>query len=120
MYDDTDIALNLLAKHGIHKAHFHWFKASDAMFEKLLDTPYFVSLTPDILHNPKTQKVAQRFPLERLLIETDTPWQHKGFEPANIVARLSAVEAKLAKLKGVPIAVVQTQLQKNIAIFYLR
>lgn len=119
VYDDTEIALDLLAKHGIQKAHFHWFKANDAMLDKLLATPYFVSLTPDILHNPKTQNVAQRFPLERLLIETDAPWQHDGFEPVNIVAQLSAVEAKLAEIKGEPIAIVQTQLQKNIATLYL-
>lgn len=119
VYEDTQIALDLLVKHSVKKAQFHWFKASDAMLEKLLSTPYFVSLTPDILHNPKTQKVAQRFPLERLLIETDAPWPHDGFEPVDIVGQLNAVLAKLAEIKGCSITQASRQIQNNFHRFYL-
>lgn len=120
VYDDTQIALDLLTKHSIQKAHFHWFKASDEILEKLLAAPYVVSLTPDILHNPKTQKVAQRFPLERLLIETDAPWQHDGFEPTDIVGQLDLVVERIAKIKGVPAISVIHQLRQNFHSFYFR
>ncbi|MFA9488190.1 MULTISPECIES: TatD family hydrolase [unclassified Mannheimia] len=119
VYEDTEIALELLAKHQIQKAHFHWFKASDETLEKLLLTPYFVSLTPDILTNPKTQKVAQQFPLSRLLIETDAPWQHEGFKSVEITQQLVAVIQKLAEIKRLPEKVVAGQISQNIHSFYL-
>lgn len=118
VYEDTDLALDLLAKHDIKKAHFHWFKADEPQLERLLATPYFVSVTPDILHNPKTQRIAHRFPLSRLLIETDAPWQHAGFKPVEIVAQLSAVIEKLAEIKKQPTSVVQAHLTENISACY--
>ncbi|QHB17787.1 TatD family hydrolase [Mannheimia pernigra] len=119
VYEDTEIALELLAKHQIQQAHFHWFKASDETLEKLLLTPYFVSLTPDILTNPKTQNVAQIFPLARILIETDAPWQHEGFEPVEITQQLSAVIKKLAEIKQLPEISVTVQIKQNTRSFYL-
>lgn len=116
VYADTEIALSLLSKHKITKAHFHWFKANNDMLEKLLDTPYFVSLTPDILHNPKTQVVAKYFPLERLLIETDAPWQHEGFKPTNIVEQLQSVVGKIAEIKSLPLEKVRKQLYQNFLL----
>ncbi|MEG9531299.1 TatD family hydrolase [Mannheimia indoligenes] len=119
VYEDTEIALELLARHQIQKAHFHWFKASNETLEKLLLTPYFVSLTPDILTNPKTQKVAKQFPLERLLIETDAPWQHEGFKPVEITQQLFAVIKKLAEIKQLPEKAVAEQISQNTYSFYL-
>lgn len=119
VYEDTEIALKLLAKHQNQTAHFHWFKANDEGLEKLLSTPYFVSVTPDILFNPKTQKVARKFPLERLLIETDSPWKHQGFQQSAISEQLYAVINKLAEIKGLPEQAVIEQLKQNIKTCYL-
>lgn len=118
VYDDALIALDLLAKYQIPKAHFHWFKASDAVLQKVLATSYMVSVTPDILLNEKTQKVAKMLPLERLLIETDAPWQHQGFVPQQITAQLLAVIAKIAEIKSLPNAVVAQQTTQNALKFY--
>lgn len=120
VYEDTEIALELLAKYQIQTAHFHWFKASDETLEKLLSTPYFVSLTPDILTNPKTQKVALAFPLERLLIETDAPWQHEGFKPVEVTQQLVAVIKKLAEIKQLPETTVIEQIRQNTQSFYIK
>ena len=118
VYDDTQIALDLMAKHQIHKAQFHWFKASDDMLQKVLATPYMVSITPDILVNPKTQRVAERFPLERIMLETDGPWPHDGFDIGDIEGQLNAVIEKIAEIKQFPIEEVAYQVAKNSVEFY--
>ena len=118
VYNDVDIALELLQKHNIQRAHFHWFKTDEKSFQKFLSTPYFASLTPDILWNPKTQYVAQNLSLNRLMIETDSPWQHEGFERAGISEQLLAVLQKLAELKSLPLHSVQKQLFLNTQEFY--
>ena len=119
VYDDALIALDLLEKYQLKKAHFHWFKASDEVLQKVLETTYLVSLTPDILWNEKTQKVAKMFPLERLFIETDAPWQHLGFQTQAISEQLHAVLDKIAWLKGCSLARVRKQIAENIERFYL-
>ena len=118
VHNDMDIALELLQKHNIQRAHFHWFKTDEKSFQKFLSTPYFASLTPDILWNPKTQYVAQHLPLNRLMIETDSPWQHEGFESAVISKQLSAVIKKVAELKSLPLHYVQEQILLNTQQFY--
>jgi len=118
VHNDVDIALELLEKHNIQRAHFHWFKTDEKSFQKFLSTPYFASLTPDILWNPKTQYVAQNLSLNRLMIETDSPWPHEGFESAVISEQLSAVVKKVAELKSLPLDYVQEQMLLNTQQFY--
>ena len=118
VHNDVDIALELLQKHNIQRAHFHWFKTDEKSFQKFLSTPYFASLTPDILWNPKTQYVAQHLALNRLMIETDSPWPHEGFESAVISEQLFAVVKKVAELKSLPLDYVQEQILLNTQQFY--
>ena len=118
VHNDVDIALELLQKHNIQRAHFHWFKTDEKSFQKFLSTPYFASLTPDILWNPKTQYVAQHLSLNRLMIETDSPWPHEGFESAVISEQLFAVIKKVAELKSLPLHYVQEQMLLNTQQFY--
>lgn len=118
VHNDVDIALELLQKHNIQRAHFHWFKTDEKSFQKFFSTPYFASLTPDILWNPKTQYVAQHLSLNRLMIETDSPWPHEGFESAVISEQLFAVAKKVAELKSLPLHYVQEQILLNTQQFY--
>ena len=118
VHNDVDIALELLEKHNIQRAHFHWFKTDEKSFQKFLSTPYFASLTPDILWNPKTQYVAQHLSLNRLMIETDSPWPHVGFESTVISEQLFAVSKKVAELKYLPLHYVQEKMLLNTKQFY--
>lgn len=118
VYDDALIALDLLTKYQIKNAHFHWFKASPKVLQKMLATNYFVSVTPDILWNEKTQNLAQLFPLDRLMIETDAPWQHQGFDTCDIVGQLSAVIEKIGELKSLPVELVAQRTHQNTLNFY--
>ncbi|QIW15918.1 deoxyribonuclease [Pasteurellaceae bacterium RH1A] len=118
VYEDTELALALLEKHQISKAHFHWFKASPALINKLLDTAYMVSVTPDILWNAKTQAVVKAFPLKRLMIETDAPYPQEGFMARETVLQLKAVMEQIAVLKGIPVEEVTGQVRENALGFY--
>lgn len=118
VYEDTEIALKLLAKHQIQKAHFHWFKASDKWLSELLKTPYFVSVNPDVLTNLKVQRVVECFPLERIMIESDGPWQHQDFAVENVVEQLEATIEYIAKIKQLTKPQVAKQIRENSCSFY--
>lgn len=118
VYDDTDIALALLAKYQIHKAHFHWFKADEKPLAKFLATPYFASVNADLLWNPKTQKMAEILPLERLLLETDAPYPQPPFHHTDVAKQLQATAEKLAEIKGISTEAVLQQCRQNALSFY--
>lgn len=113
VHDDVAIMLDLLEKYQVQYAHFHWFKTDDDSLERFLRTSHFASVTPDVLWNPKTQKIAKNLPLDRLLIETDSPWQHESLENASISQQLQAILAQLVTLRTESESVLRSQIRQN-------
>lgn len=78
IYEDAPLALSLLEKYSIKKAHFHWFKGDSKTLERLQANGYFISVTPDIMYEPEIKKMVAGYPLELLMAETDGPWPFEG------------------------------------------
>lgn len=118
VYDDALIVLNLLKKHDIKKAHFHWFKASDDIIRQIVDAGFMVSVTPDVVWNKKTRRVIELIPIHQLMIETDGPWPHVGFTSTEIGRSLSAIIDVIADIKGTEKEIVIQQINSNTITFY--
>ncbi|MDW0111212.1 TatD family hydrolase [Sporosarcina aquimarina] len=78
VYEDAGMVCNLLEKYRVSRAHFHWFKGSDDVLEKVLSNNYVISVTPDVTYKPKIQRLVKQTPLSQLMIETDGPWPFEG------------------------------------------
>jgi len=74
VYEDAPIVCSLLEKYSIEKAHFHWFKGDTKTMERMIDSGYFVSVTPDVLYKSEIQRLVVEYPLSQLMVETDGPW----------------------------------------------
>jgi TatD DNase family protein len=98
---------------------FHCFTGDRAMARRVLDLGFHVSLA-GIVTFPRAlelKEVAKMVPLERLLIETDSPFlapvprRGKRNEPANVVYVAEAVAA----LRGVDVAAIGEAARVNFA-----
>ncbi|WP_339317175.1 TatD family hydrolase [Paenibacillus sp. FSL R10-2734] len=78
VYEDALIACDLLEKHNIQRAHFHWFKGPEEAIARMINNGYYISFTPDILYEPEIQELARRYPPELVMAETDGPWPFEG------------------------------------------
>ena len=78
IYEDADTVCELLEKHSVDRAHFHWFKGAPATIERMIHNGYYVSVTPDCVYEPEIHRLIEQYPIERLLIETDGPWPFSG------------------------------------------
>ena len=78
IYEDADIAVSLLEKSSIRKAHFHWFKGSANTLRRLQENTYYISVTPDVLYEKEIEDVVRHYPLELMMVETDGPWKFEG------------------------------------------
>ncbi|MDR4937613.1 TatD family hydrolase [Rossellomorea marisflavi] len=78
IYEHAGIACDLLERHSVEKAHFHWFKGDEAILERVLSNGYKVSVTPDVMYEDEIQKIVQKAPLDAIMVETDGPWPFEG------------------------------------------
>lgn len=77
---------------------FHCFEGSKKYLKRILDAGFFVSLTGNVTYSEDRQQVAKLIPLDRLLLETDSPlltpepYRGERNEPAyvKIVAEMHA------------------------------
>ncbi|GKV68633.1 TatD-related deoxyribonuclease [Sporosarcina sp. NCCP-2716] len=120
VYDDAETVCDLLEEHGVTRAHFHWFKGSDAVLDRMLSNGYAVSVTPEVVYRPKIRDIARRVPLSQLMVETDGPWPFEGpfagrmTEPAMLHASIAAI----AELKQLPVEKVYRELLETTKGFY--
>lgn len=120
VYDDAPKVCDLLEKHSVSKAHFHWFKGDSKTIERMIHNGYFISVTPDVVYEKEIQDLVQVYPLEQIMVETDGPWPFKGpFEgmmtsPSMIHQSIETI----AKLKKASLEVTYKQILVNSKQFY--
>jgi len=108
--------LRLVLEEQISKAVFHWFSGPPEILRELLDHGYLISATPAADYSEKHMSAIREAPLERILLETDSPVIYEGrrSEPADVVRTLQAV-ARIKEISEPEVADVTT---KNAVRFF--
>lgn len=120
VYEDALTACALLEKHGITKAHFHWFKGPREAVMRMIERGYYISFTPDIVYEPEIQELARLYPPQLVMAETDGPWPFEGpfaGQPTH-PAMIHEVAAAWGALHGYSAAQAEAMLTANTARFY--
>lgn len=120
VYEDADIACDLLEKHKLTRAHFHWFKGSRNTLQRMEDRGYYISFTPDILYDDEIRDIASRYPEHLVMTETDGPWPFEGQFTGQMThpQMTSAVAAVWAELRGLSVPEGRRQLYENAMRLY--
>ncbi len=84
-----------LAEAGVRRVLLHAFDGKASTARAGLDAGFFFSIPPSVVRSAQKQKLVHALPLDRLLLETDSPVlgpdPGQRNEPANIRAALTAV-----------------------------
>lgn len=120
VHEQARTVFELLQRHQVTKAHFHWLKASAADLAQIINAGYYVSVTPEVCYRERDQGLAQTVPITQLLIETDGPWPYEGpFSGQKTTPLLlPAVLKQVAALKGVSEAFYAEQHRATIGALY--
>lgn len=120
VYEDGDKACDILEKHGVRRAHFHWFKGSEATLERMRAAGYFLSVTPDVLYEEEIRQMVSAYPIELMMTETDGPWPFEGPFAGQITkpAMVRDVAKAIASLKDLPVGEAASILLHNARDFY--
>ncbi len=109
-------ALKMIVEKKIERAVFHWYSGPLEILDEIIRQGYFVSATPALLYSLHHQEAIKRAPLERILLETDTPVIYQGLEsrPKHVQITLEQV----AKLKELDMSYVAEQTTANSQYFF--
>lgn len=120
VYDDAPIVCDLLDKHSVKKAHFHWFKGDDKVINRMAESGYYISVTPEIVYKEKIKHIAQMYPLEQIMIETDGPWSFEGpFKGKRThPVMMKQIIVAIAKIKDLPESDVAEKILENTREFF--
>lgn len=120
VYEDAAKACDLLERHGVRRAHFHWFKGSEAVVRRMAASGYRVSVTPDVVYEEEIQRLVRSYPLELLMVETDGPWPFEGPYAGRSTrpAMAKGAAAKVAEIKRLPAGQAARELLDNTRSFY--
>ena len=98
--------LDLTIRAGIKKAVFHWYSGPIDILKDVLDAGFLVSFTPALAYSPEHRKAAELAPVDRILIETDTPVAYAvaqgGDKIASTPKDVWRTLKLLSELKGMP------------------
>lgn len=119
---DQDIVQEIL-EHGNSRGVFHCWPAPWEVAKPLLEKGYHISFTGTVTFkkNEAVQDVAARMPLERLMLETDSPFltpvPYRGKRP-NEPKFIPHIADKIAALRGLPVDQLAKQTTRNAEIFF--
>lgn len=120
VYEDAQTACDLLEKHGLQRAHFHWFKGDLETTERMIRNRYLISVTPDVVYEEEIQQLVRYYPLELMMAETDGPWPFEGPFTGRMThpRMMASAAAKIAELKGLSPEETAGTLLRNTRDFY--
>ena len=91
-------SFNLVGEAQLEKAVFHWYTGTSSVLRDIVTQGYFISATPAVEYHEEHRRAVKEVPLERLLLETDSPVVYRRgteFEyesrPAHTLRALSGV-----------------------------
>lgn len=94
---------------------FHCISGSKKLLEKILELGFFVGIDGNVTYSQEVQALAQLVPVNRILLETDSPWltpvPNRGLRNEPISVKITA--ECLAKLKGASINQIEAETTKN-------
>jgi len=109
-------SFQMVSSAGIERAVFHWYSGPVEVLEQILRQGYYISATPALAYSRFHRAAVKEAPLERILIETDSPvaYQGKKATPANLVDTLKS----LSLLKVRPMEEIAAATTNNAKRFF--
>ena len=109
-------AFEMARERKIERAVFHWYSGPLGLLDEIVKMGYFISATPALAYSPPHQAAIKQVPLERILLETDTPVSYQGRESRPEDVRITLAE--VSRLKGLDPSVVSKQTTENASRFF--
>jgi len=108
-------AISILEKENAKKVLMHLFGDKKSL-TRVINNGWSISIGPNIQRSKASRKIARDTPIERIMLETDSPWF--GFGRRNTPLSVKAVAEKIAEIKKISVEDVKKQTDLNAQRFF--
>jgi TatD DNase family protein len=94
--------LSMARAAGVKRVLFHWYSGPVDILDQILEAGFYVSTGPSVAYSPESRRAMAHAPLERILVETDSPVHYKDGETSFMAEPKDVIRAwkALAQLKN--------------------
>jgi TatD DNase family protein len=122
--DAYEDAVKILEQEDAKKVHLHLF-GDNKLVKRVAENNWYISIGPIVLRSKKHFQIVRDMPLELLLLETDSPWNHPKVFTEHIALRndptsVKVVAERIAEIKKISLEEVAKITTENaIKLFEL-
>jgi len=106
-------AIELLVSKGVQKVCMHAFDGKAGYAQIGVQHGYYYSIPPSVVRSPQKKKLVLSLPVDRILLETDSPVLGRSAEERNEPAFLIHAAEEIARLKGMKLSSVLQITEEN-------
>jgi TatD DNase family protein len=123
-WDAEQHCFEMVRESGL-KCVFHCFSGSVGLANLIIDEGFYISVSTQVLFSKLIKKIAKTVPMDRLLLETDSPFlspfkqnqklkDESGFDPQrNYPWNIKLSAEKIAEVKKLPVEEILESAEKN-------
>ncbi|MGC9059199.1 MAG: TatD family hydrolase [Candidatus Aenigmatarchaeota archaeon] len=114
--DAYEDAFYILERTNYQKVHLHMF-GGDKFIDKVISNQWKISVGPILLRSKKHKRIVKALPLERIMLETDSPYikiDNRESNPLDV----KFVAQKIAEIKKVSLEEVERITDENAIKFF--
>ena len=114
-------ALTLIEEAQLEKAVFHWYAGTSSVLRDIVSQGYFISATPAVEYHEEHRRAVKEIPLDKLLLETDSPVVYRRGSEFEYEARPTDILRALkgaSRLKGISEAQIAEVTTENALKFF--
>jgi len=115
--DAEEDCISMLAKHG-KKALLHCFSGTIEQAEKAIKFGCLISIPANVAHSKQKQNLAEKLPLESIVLETDAPYLSPTPKTRNEPVNIKKSVEKIAELRKVNAEEVEKATTENAKGFF--
>ena len=121
--DSMSDTLDILEKTGAEKIMLHCFSASLTELRRALDIGCFISYATNINWTKKHPKLIEKTPIDRMFLETDSPWLDPDSDISNIKLnnrpwKIEISAETISNILGIPKNEILEKTEENIRKFF--
>ncbi|MBI4010580.1 MAG: TatD family hydrolase [Candidatus Aenigmarchaeota archaeon] len=103
---------------GVKKAVFHHYSGNMTLANQIIENGYYISIPTIIGTSKNLKKIGKNFPLEKLMTETDSPFNSPTKEKTNYPYNVKLTLMEIAELRGIPFETVDAITTDNAIKFF--
>jgi TatD DNase family protein len=110
--------LSIIPKNFNSKIIMHWYSGSISNIYPLLEKQCFFSINYAMVNSVKGQKIIQKIPIERILLESDSPFVKIDVKKAYKVSDLEKICQMISEIKRIPYMEVEKKVRENFSLLH--